>query len=331
MVGRSRVGRCIRRIIDRQTRPQVKVVQVGTQQERIVQQADQEQRVDVRQAHDAQLQGEDLVEGLRSPVSGVSERRSHDMAGIFRPVLVTVRQVHLGTAAATRIADEARRNRNQFGETQSTGDTKFIGADIVVQLELEIPQESQVQPLPSPEDILVIISELRGDAQQAVGVGRCLQVHLEPLDGRTGKIDVAIHDGAVFPGHHAQVDPAEHLQGRETPVRIVHVAFPIHFPRNEGVHLTEYFLPDFHIVIVSEPDIADGILPVLPGRCFRFVPGIFPDAVFQHRILPAEGIRLEEIVILVEAEETRFPQHGGRPFALAFQKGFREVIPLVYQ
>ena len=61
------------------------------------------------------------------------------MAGIFRPVLVTVRQVHLGTAAATRIADEARRNRNQFGETQSTGDTKFIGADIVVQLELEIP------------------------------------------------------------------------------------------------------------------------------------------------------------------------------------------------
>ena len=93
-----------------------------------------------------------------------------------------------------RTAEKGVRQADELRNAEGTGDAELRGADLVRGLELEVAFQTQVEQLAAVEEILVEIVELRGDAEQAGGVHRGLQVHLEALDATVRQVDVAVHD-----------------------------------------------------------------------------------------------------------------------------------------
>ena len=132
---------------------------------------------------------------------------------------------------------------------------------MVAGLELEIAHETKVQPLPSVEDVLMEIAELRRDTDKSRGVCGTLQVDLESLHPGAGQGDVAIHDVDAVTGIHGYVDPVEELQGREPGICVVDDNLVIQVARLYGIHVAEYPAVEMQVLVPGYVHVPEMVFP----------------------------------------------------------------------
>ena len=138
--------------------------------------------------------------------------------------------------------------------------------------------------------------------------------------------DVAIDDGAV-PLVHGNVDPAEEVQGCQARVGPVDGEFVVGFARTEHVQVLQEGLPEGQILAVGDPDVPERIFDRRDGILFRFIPAVLEDGHFQESVpRNLQGIRLEDILALVEPVITLRPEIGGAPCRFFFQCGSGQVL-----
>ena len=267
-----------------------------------------------------------LVIQFVADTSVVREGGGNHRAAEFRPILVGKgrRDVCPGNVGAF---ENAVGKADKLGETQRGGHVQFRGIGLGPGLELEIAGEPQVELLSPVEDIPVVVIELRRHAHQAGGVHGSLQIELEALQAGRAQGDVAVNRG-VRDGIQLNVHAREHAHGRKTAVVGVNLLLAVKLPRAQDIQVLQGGGADFRFFRMGDAHLPQLELPVHPGR-FRAVPqGIIPDGLFEPDLpVLREGIGLEDIKRLGEAEVTEIPEIGRRALRLLLQRRLREEVP----
>ena len=225
-----------------------------------------------------------------------------------------------------RTPEEGVRQADELGDAEGAGDAELRGADLVLGLELEVAFQAQVEQFAAVEEILVEVIELRGDAEQAGGVHRGLQVRLEALDAAVQEVDVTVHD-VVRHRVHRDVHAVEDGEVRQAGVGGVDRPLAVGHAGMQDVQLLQDIGPDGDFLRVGQGHVADGELPVRLRLVRGAVAGIVPDGHGQgRRPVVREGVRLAEIETLVEAVVAAVAEELGGADGFGLEGGLGQVL-----
>ena len=228
-----------------------------------------------------------------------------------------------------RAPEQGVRQADELRNAEGTGNTEFRGADLVLGLELEVAFQAQVEQFTAMEEVLVEVIELWGDAEQAGGIDRGLQVRLESLDTAVQEVDVAVHD-VVRHWIHRDVHAVEDGQVRQSGVGGIDRPFAVGHPGAEDVQLLQDVGPDGNFLRVGKGHVADGELPVRFRLVRGAIAGVVPDGHGQgRRAVVREGVRFAEIEALVKAVVAAVAEELGGTDRFGLEGGFGQILSLL--
>ncbi len=172
---------------------------------------------------------------------------------------------------------------------------------------LPVAGEAKVQPFPAVEEVLVVETQLRREAQQAGRVRGRLHIRLEAQHVGAAEADVAVHDGAVGRTH-LDAHVVEQLERRQAGVGRIDHPLVVGHARADRIEFAQQRLleGDFRgmgDVYLSDAVHRERIVRRAGAAC------IVADAVVQRRAV-RQGVRLEEIVVLAEVVVAQVAEHG---------------------
>ena len=193
-IGHFRIDSRVGCEIESTVSAQVEVAAEGILQIRVLDAGD-ESGVDARGIDGAQLDRIELVVEFLGNVPGEAVVAGYDIAGIFGPVLVVVREidVHLRQVDEWHAQDEIGIPRN----LQAGGDTQFGRPCGRIEHKLEVAAEAQRKHFPAPEQILVAVGKGGCNAKKSRGVEGTFQVELDGLQAGLLKEDAAVHGSGI--------------------------------------------------------------------------------------------------------------------------------------
>ena len=213
------------------------------------------------------------------------------------------------------------------GNADAGGNAEFGGADVAARLELEVAHETEVQGLPSLENIPVEEGQLGRNPEEADGVGGTLQVDLEPFQFGYGKIDVTV-DPVIAGRGQPDIDGIEKPQGGKPAVGVGDHVFVVGISGPDHVQVLQDFLVDFQRLRIIDVDLSEMEFFQFPGRIRVFVAGMLIHPHFQvGQTGLLQGVRFKEKVILVETEIAQIAEIGGGTDRFRLQRFFGEPVP----
>ena len=180
MIGAGGNGRCVGGVVQHAADAHVEAVGVQHHQVDVASHGLCELLADIVDVVDVGPDGGELVEQTLAEASAIGKGRRNHRAAVLRPVLVIVRQGNL-RAGDVGALEDAVGQADELGEADAGGHAHLRRGSVIPGLELEVALEAEVQQLAAVEQVLVIVIQLRGQADEPRRVHGRLQVGLESL------------------------------------------------------------------------------------------------------------------------------------------------------
>ena len=148
-----------------------------------------------------------------------------------------------------------------------------MGLYIGPELPLEITGKTEGEPLSSAENVLVVETDSRGNAEEGVGIGGGLQIHLYTLDFALSERDMTVDRIAVHRGH-LDTHIIENPQRGEPVVIGIDPLFAVQVTRLDNIDIRKHFLPEWYILGMGYLNFSYMILQEWFRTAFRLVAGI---------------------------------------------------------
>ena len=161
-------GRIVTRVIKDCGKPQVQVVSVRVYQEGIVERF-QKSGTQIVQLDYLQLYGIDGIMLRFTYAPRITKRTGGNISHVFRSRLVAVtgRYICFGDPA---LKDGVVDGEKHFWERQRQRSPQFRRTNGIVHFKLKIAHKTQCQPLPTSENVFVVIGQRRRNPNQPVGI-----------------------------------------------------------------------------------------------------------------------------------------------------------------
>ena len=276
--------------------------------------------------HEVRPQREHLIRDIAARDSAVTHCCREHFPVVLRAVLIVVGRVDLRAWDARALEGRIWQTQ-ELGQAEPRGDTVFDGLRLVGNAVLEVAAEGQIEPLSAVEEVLMVVTHLRREAQQAGGVGAAFSLHLDAPYGRLRQLYAAIHDVGVR-RRHLHLHAAENPDIGDAGVSVGDVGFGINVPRMYGDEVPERLWPERQCFRLGDGHLADAVAAERPGGGGSFVAGVFPYPVDEVGGAVGQRVRLEGEVVAAQVEVAEVAKTVRAAGGFGLEHLFRQPLAL---